>query len=83
VLYLFLGLLVARLVLSYVLALSRYRPTGYAAAAFETVYTITDVPLRPLDRILPVLRIGSFGLSLSFPILFLIVSILISQVSEL
>jgi YggT family protein len=83
VLSLFLLLLVARLVLSYVVALTRYRPTGYGAVFFEIVYTVTDVPLRPLDRVLPIIRIGRFGISLSFPILFLAVSILISQVSQL
>jgi YggT family protein len=83
VLYLFLGLMIARLILSYVVTLSQYRPTGYGAVFFEIVYTVTDVPLRPLDRVLPVVRIGRVGISLSFPILFLVVSILISQVSQL
>lgn len=83
VLYLFLGLLIARMVMSWILGLSRYRPTGYAAVLFEIVFTITDVPLRPLDRVLPVVRIGLFALSLSFLVLYLIVGILISQVGEL
>jgi len=83
VLYTFLGLLIARMILSYVVALSSYRPSGYGAAFFEIVFSVTDVPLRPLDRVLPVVRIGSVGLSLSFPILFLVVSILISQVNQL
>ena len=83
VLSLILLLLIARLVLGYVLFLTRYRPAGGAAVFFEIVYTITDIPLRPLDRVLPVIRIGRFGLSLSFPVLFLAVSILLSQVQQL
>jgi len=83
VLSLILLLLIARLILGYVLILTPYRPSGSAAMFFEIVYTITDIPLRPLDRVLPALRIGRFGLSLSFPVLFLAVSILLSQVQQL
>jgi len=83
VLYLFLGLMIARMILSYIIALTQYRPTGASAMFFEIVYTITDVPLRPLDRVLPVVRIGRVGLSLSFPVLYLVVIILISQVSQI
>ena len=82
ILWAFLLLLIARLVISYVVALSTYRPRGYMAVLFEVVYTITDVPLRPLDRVLPAVRIGPMALSLSFPILFLAVSILLSQVGQ-
>ena len=83
VLSLILLLLIARLILGYVLILTQYRPSGGAAMFFEIVYTMTDIPLRPLDRVLPVIRIGRFGLSLSFPVLFLAVSILLSQVQQL
>jgi YggT family protein len=83
VLYSLLVLLIARLILSYTLLLSSYRPTGYGAVFFEIVYTITDIPLRPLDRVLPVVRIGRFALSLSFPVLFLAAVILLSQVRQI
>lgn len=76
-------LLIARVIISYVVLLSRYRPTGYVAVAFEVIYTITDVPLRPLERVLPPIRLGSVAFSLAYPVLFVAISILLSQVHQL
>ena len=61
--------LFARMIMGLVLALSQYRPSGAAAVAFEFVYTVTDPPIRFLRRFVPDLRIGNFGLDLSFTVL--------------
>ena len=51
--------------------------------AAETVYTATDPPLKFLGRFIPVLRIGSVALDLSFMLLFFVVLILINAVQLL
>jgi YggT family protein len=83
VLLLLLVLLFARAVISFIVPMGRYRPTGYMAVLFEVIYTITDVPLRPLERLLPPIRIGSVSFSLGFLVLVLAISILLSQVQHL
>ena len=71
--------LFARMNMSFVLAFSRSRPTGAAAGAFETVYTVTDPPLKALRRVIPDLRIGNFALDLSFIVLVIVLRIVASQ----
>ena len=61
-----------------------YFATGYLAVLFEVVYTITDIPLRPLDPILPTIRLGAgFAFPLSFPVLLIALYIVRSQVASL
>ena len=77
VLSLFLLLLLARLVMSYVFLLARgYRPSGPVAAVLEVVYSVTDPPLNALRSVLPPLRLGSVSLDLAFLVLFILVSVL-------
>lgn len=67
VLWAFLLLLIARLVMSYVFVFARdFRPSGYLAAGLEVVYSVTDPPLRVLRRVLPPLRLGRTALDVSF-----------------
>ena len=61
--------LFARMIMSFVLSLSQYRPSGAMAVAFEFVYTVTDPPLRLLRRFIPPLTIGRVMLDLSFLVL--------------
>lgn len=75
--------LIVRMIMSYVLAFSRYRPSGAAAVAFETVYTVTDPPLKALRRIIPDLRIGNFALDLSFIVLVIVLRIVAGQLIEI
>ena len=77
--YVYLYVLFARMIMSLVLAFSRYRPTGAAAVAFEAVYTVTDPPLKALRRVIPDLRIGNFALDLSFIVLVIVLRILAGQ----
>ena len=71
--------LIARMLMSLVLAFSQYRPTGAAAVAFEVVYTVTDPPLKALRRVIPDLRVGNFALDLSFIVLALGLRIVAGQ----
>ena len=76
VLWLFLILLIARLVLDYVQMFARsWRPRGPMLIVAEIIYTITDPPLRALRKVIPPLRIGSVSIDLSFLVLFVLVNI--------
>jgi len=81
VLYLYLLVLFARLVLSWVQVFSRdWRPTGPLLVVAEGVYTLTDPPLHALRKVLPPLRIGGVALDLAFFVLILIVYLLLAFV---
>ncbi len=76
VLWLFLILLIARLVLDYVQMFARsWRPRGPMLVVAELIYTITDPPLRALRKVIPPLKIGSVSIDLSFLVLFVLVNI--------
>lgn len=69
-------ILIARLVLEYVSIFARdWRPKGPLLLLSETVYTLTDPPLKAIRRVVPSVRIGSVSLDLSFIILLLAISI--------
>lgn len=79
VLYLYLLVLFARLILSWVQVFSReWRPSGPMLVIAEGVYTLTDPPLNALRRVLPPLRIGGVALDLAFFVLILIVYVLLA-----
>ena len=60
VLYLYLLLLIGRLIFSWIQAFSRsWQPTGLVLVIAEAVYTATDPPLKFLSMFIPVLRLGS------------------------
>lgn len=84
VLYAFLLLLIARLILDYVQLFARsWRPSGILLVLAEITYTITDPPLRLLRRFIPPLRLGSVALDLSFTVLFIVVLVMIRIVPAL
>ena len=79
VLWLFLILLIARLVLDYVQMFARsWRPRGPMLVVAEVIYTATDPPLRALRKIIPPLRLGSISLDLSFLVLLILIQVMIS-----
>ena len=83
-LWLYLLLLLGRLIFSWIRAFSRdWHPRGAVLVVAETVYTATDPPLKFLGRFIPVLRIGSIALDLSFMLLFFVVLLLINAVQLL
>jgi YggT family protein len=76
-LFFFWLLLTARVVVELVRAFAReWRPTGGVAVTLETIYTVTDPPVRLARRLIPVVRIGGVGLDLSIMVLLLVVFIL-------
>ncbi|MFC7330240.1 YggT family protein [Marinactinospora rubrisoli] len=84
VLYLFMLVLIGRLVFEIVQSFARsWRPTGFVLVLAETTYTITDPPLRLLRRFIKPVRLGSVALDLSFTVLFLLVVILIQIVASI
>ena len=77
VLFVFWLFLTARVVVELVRAFSReWRPAGGVAVTLETIYTVTDPPVRLVRRLIPTVRIGGVGLDLSIMVLLLVVFIL-------
>lgn len=76
-LFFFWLLLTARIVVDLVRAFARdWRPAGGVAVSLETVYTVTDPPVRAVRRVIPTVRVGRVGLDLSIMVLLLVVWIL-------
>jgi len=84
VLWVFLILLIFRMVMSFVLQYARsWRPHGLMVVCLETTYTVTDPPLKFFRRFLPPLRFGGMALDLAFTVLFFVVLVLIRVVAVL
>lgn len=76
-LYLFLLTLFARFVMSWVLAYGRrWRPSRGAAATLESVWTVTDPPLKALRRVIPPLRVGTVSIDLAAIVLLVMLFVL-------
>ena len=70
-------MLLARVVLSLVLSVSRdWHPKGAGLVVTESVFTVTDPPIKALRKVIPPLRLGAISFDLAFLIVFLAVSIL-------
>ena len=79
VLYLYLVLLIGRMIFSWVQVFARdWRPTGLVLVLAEFIFTATDPPLKFLRRFIPPLRLGMVALDLSFMVLFIVVLILLN-----
>src|SRR6478672_355662 len=77
VLWIFLLVLFARMILSWVPVLVRdWEPRGPMLVLAEVIYSITDPPLRLLRKVLRPVRLGSVMLDLAFIGLAILVSIL-------
>jgi YggT family protein len=77
ILWIFLLILFARMILSWVPVLVRdWEPRGPMLVFAEIIYSITDPPLRLLRRVLKPVRVGSMMLDLAFIGLAIGVSIL-------
>jgi YggT family protein len=80
-LWAYLLILIARLILSWIQTFSRdWHPTGIVLVIAEAAYTATDPPLRLLRRYIPSLRLGTVALDLSFMVLFLVILVLLDAV---
>jgi len=81
-LYIFLGLMLVRLIVDWTMVFARnWRPSGAVAAILEIAYSVTDPPLRALRRVLPPLRLGSFALDLAFIVVIVVIYALIAVIS--
>lgn len=77
VLWLFLMVLFARMILSWVPVLVRdWQPRGPILILAEIIYSVTDPPLRALRQVLKPVRVGNMMLDLAFIGLAILVSIL-------
>ena len=84
VLMCFFVLLLARMVMDWVQFFARdWRPGRAMVVVLESIYTVTDPPLKLLRRWIPPVRIGGAALDLAFMLLIIIVLILIQVVGHL
>ncbi|WP_200809843.1 YggT family protein [Demequina sp. NBRC 110054] len=84
VVFLFLMFLLGRVVLSWVSVLARdWRPTGVAAVIVESVYSVTDPPIKLLRSLIPPITIGQIRLDLAVIILFFVCYFLMLALSFL
>jgi YggT family protein len=82
VVYAFFILLIARFVIDWIRVFAReWRPSGIALVIAETVYTVTDPPLRALRKLIPPLTLGGIRIDFAFLVLFLLCSILLGVLS--
>ena len=83
-LYLFILVMFARFVMSWVLAYGRrWQPGQAASATLESVWSVTDPPLKALRRVIPPLRIGNVSLDLAALLLLVILFVLLYVVGSL
>ena len=81
VLTIYLVVLIGRMIFSWIQAFAReWRPSGILLVIAESIFTITDPPLRLLRRFIPTLRLGMVALDLSFMVLFIVILILLEVV---
>jgi YggT family protein len=77
VLWIFLLILFARMILSWIPVLVRdWEPRGAMLVVAEVIYTITDPPLKVVRKVLRPVRVGNMMLDLAFIGLAILVSIL-------
>ena len=78
VLTIYLVILVARMIIGWIQVFARsWHPTGVVLVVAETIFTLTDPPLKFLRRYIPPLRLGTVAMDLSFMVLFIVVLILL------
>jgi YggT family protein len=78
VLSVYLVVLIGRMIFGWIQVFARsWRPTGVVLVVAETVFTLTDPPLKFLRRYIPPLRLGTVAMDLSYMVLFIVVLILL------
>ena len=84
ILFIFLALLLIRLVVDWVQVFARsWTPTGPVLVVLEVVYSATDPPIKFVRRFVPPLRLGSIMLDTSFLIVMVVVYLLRLVVSRI
>ena len=83
VLQIFILLLIANLIISWVMIFARdWEPKGVVLVLVEGVFAVTDPPLKLLRRFIPPLRIGGAAIDIAFIVLFIVVQLLIVAASR-
>jgi YggT family protein len=78
VLAIYLVVLIGRMIFGWIQVFARqWRPSGVVLVLAETIFTLTDPPLKFLRRYIPPLRIGTVAMDLSYMVLFIVVLILL------
>ena len=74
----YLVILIGRMIFSWIQVFARsWRPTGIVLVIAETIFTLTDPPLKFLRRYIPPLRLGTVAMDLSYMVLFIVVLLLL------
>lgn len=80
----YLVILIGRMIFSWIQMFARsWSPTGVILLIAESIYTVTDPPLKFLRRYIPTLRIGTVAMDLSFMVLFIVILIAMQAVTLL
>ena len=84
ILFIFLILLLVRVVMETVFSFARsYEPKGAALIVLEATFTVTDPPVKALRRVIPPLRLGGFALDLAVFALFVLLIVAMRLVTYL
>ena len=84
ILTIYLIILVGRMIFSWIQMFARqWVPTGILLVIAESIFTVTDPPLKFLRRYIPPLRLGRVSMDLSFMVVFIVVLIAMRAVSLL
>ena len=66
--------LIGRFIVDLVLSLNgSWRPKGLLVVLVESIYTVTDPPLKAIRRVVPALRLGPVQIDLAWTVLFIAV----------
>jgi YggT family protein len=75
----YLVVLIGRMILSWIQAFARsWQPTGLVLVLAESIFTLTDPPLKFIRRYIGTVRLGTVALDLSFMVLFIVVLLLLN-----
>jgi len=74
----YLVVLIGRMIFGWIQVFARsWHPRGVVLVIAETIFTLTDPPLKFLRRYIPPLRLGTVAMDLSYMVLFIVVLILL------
>ena len=81
ILTIYLIILVGRMIFSWIQMFARqWVPSGILLVIAESIFTVTDPPLKFLRRYIRPLRIGTVAMDLSFMVLFIVILVLLDVV---
>ena len=76
--------LFARIIIDYIRMFKRdWRPSSFISSIFEVIYSITDPPMKFVQRFVPPLRVGGVALDLSFIVILIALSLVGRVIREI